>query len=183
MKLLVGLGNPGPKYELTRHNAGFLVLDVLASDSKAKWAMDQKLHGEVCRGAVLGEPCILLKPMTFMNSSGRSVGSVMRFYKIRPEDVVVFHDDIDVPAGKVRARTGGGHGGHNGIRSIISETGVSDFHRIKLGLGRPPEQWDTADWVLQSLTDGELQVLRSDMLNDVYLRLKQIFGSRDSSPS
>ena len=175
MKLLVGLGNPGPKYELTRHNAGFLVLDVLANDSKAKWTMDQKLQGEVCRGSVLGEPCIFLKPITFMNSSGRSVGSVMRFYKIRPEDVVVFHDDIDVPAGKVRARSGGGHGGHNGIRSIIGETGVSEFHRIKLGLGRPPEQWDTADWVLQAMSDEELFLLKGEMVKDVYVRLKQIF--------
>lgn len=175
MKLLVGLGNPGPKYELTRHNAGFLVLDVLAADCKSNWGLDQKLLGEVCRGSVLGEPCIFLKPMTFMNLSGRSVGSVMRFYKIRPEDVVVFHDDIDVPAGKVRARAGGGHGGHNGIRSIISETGVSEFHRIKLGLGRPPEQWDTADWVLQGMTDEELRVLKSEMVKEVYVRLKQIF--------
>lgn len=175
MKLLVGLGNPGPKYELTRHNAGFLVLDVLANDSKSKWTMDQKLQGEVCRGSVLGEPCIFLKPITFMNSSGRSVGSVMRFYKIRPEDVVVFHDDIDVPAGKVRARSGGGHGGHNGIRSIIGETGVSEFHRIKLGLGRPPEQWDTADWVLQAMSDEELFLLKGEMVKDVYVRLKQIF--------
>jgi len=175
MKLLVGLGNPGPKYEVTRHNAGFLLLDVLAADSKTKWTMDQKLQGEVCRGSVIGEPCIFLKPMTFMNLSGRSVGSVMRFYKIRPEDVVVLHDDIDVPAGKVRARTGGGHGGHNGIRSIIGETGVSEFHRIKLGLGRPPEQWDTADWVLQDMSDEELRVLKGEMVKDVYVRLKQIF--------
>lgn len=99
----------------------------------------------------------------------------MRFYKIRPKDVVVLHDDIDVPAGKVRARSGGGHGGHNGIRSIISETGVSEFHRIKLGLGRPPEQWDTADWVLQGMTDEELHILRADMVKEVYARLKQIF--------
>ena len=175
MKLLVGLGNPGPKYEVTSHNAGFLLLDVLAADSKTKWTVDQKLQGEVCRGSVIGEPCIFLKPMTFMNLSGRSVGSVMRFYKIRPEDVVVFHDDIDVPAGKVRARTGGGHGGHNGIRSIINETGVAEFHRIKLGLGRPPEQWDTADWVLQNMSDEELRVLKGDMVKDVYVRLKQIF--------
>ena len=175
MKLLVGLGNPGPKYEMTRHNAGFLVIDLIASDSKVNWAMDQKLQGEVCRGSVLGEPCIFLKPMTYMNLSGRSVGSVMRFYKIKPSDVVVLHDDIDVPAAKVRARTGGSHGGHNGIRSIIDETGFSEFHRIKLGLGRPPEQWDTADWVLQPMSADELLPLKSDMLKEVYIRLKQIF--------
>lgn len=175
MKLLVGLGNPGPKYEMTRHNAGFLVLDIIAAESQSNWTLDQKLQGEICKASVLGEPCIFLKPMTFMNLSGRSVGNVMRFFKIKPSDVIVLHDDIDVPAGKVRARSGGSHGGHNGIRSIIAETGASDFHRVKLGLGRPPEAWDTADWVLQALTDDEKRILKTDMVKEVYIRLKQIF--------
>ncbi len=179
MKLLVGLGNPGPKYETTRHNAGFLVIDLLAEDAGISWESGtNRFGGEMARGNLHGEACILLKPMTFMNLSGKSVGEVMRFLKIEAQDVVVLHDEMDVPAGKVKARVGGGAGGHNGIRSIIECTGNAEFHRIKLGVGRPPEQWAGADWVLGEMSDEELLVLQKDMLEGVNLRLKQIFEQK-----
>ena len=141
MKLIVGLGNPGPKYEITRHNAGFLVLDEVAKRFDVGWS-GQRFQGELAKGNIHGETCVLLKPMTFMNLSGRSVAQALRFFKIDESDLIVLHDDIDVPSGKVKARTGGGHGGHNGIRSIIAETGLKDFFRIKLGVGRPKEKSD-----------------------------------------
>jgi PTH1 family peptidyl-tRNA hydrolase len=176
MKLLVGLGNPGPQYETTRHNAGFLVLDLLAEAAKISWD-GNKFNGEMARGSVLGESCVLFKPMTFMNRSGRPVGDVLRFFKIAPEDMVVLHDDLDVPAGKVKAREGGGHGGHNGIRSIIDETGLAEFHRIKLGIGRPPHPGEAAvtSWVLGRMTDDELITLQTDLLRETQVRLKGIF--------
>lgn len=177
MKLIVGLGNPGPKYETTRHNAGFLMLDLLAEDAGISWETggQSRFGGDLAKGTLLGESCVLLKPMTYMNRSGRSVAEVMRFFKVELQDVVVLHDDIDVPAGKVKAREGGSHGGHNGIRSIIEETGQSGFHRVKLGFGRPPEKWDPADWLLSAMSDDELKALQDEMLDSVNERLRQIF--------
>ena len=177
MKLIVGLGNPGPKYEITRHNAGFLILDLLAEEAGISWEGGvSRFFGDTAKGTVLGEASFLLKPMTYMNLSGRAVAQVMRFYKMKAVDLIVLHDDIDVPAGKVKARVGGGHGGHNGIRSIIDETGQSEFHRIKLGVGRPPAG-DAADWVLGAMTNQELLMLQQEMLVDVKLRLRQIFAA------
>lgn len=176
MKLLVGLGNPGPRYEATRHNAGFLMLNYLAEEAGIRWeGVSSKFNGDIGRGQIERESCFLLKPMTFMNLSGRSVGAAMRYLKIESKELIVFYDDVDVPAGKVKARVGGGHGGHNGVRSIMEETGIRDFHRIKLGVGRPPEQWDTADWVLAPMSEHEVSVLKDGMLKDVKVRLKQIF--------
>lgn len=176
MKLLVGLGNPGAKYELTRHNAGFLVIDRLAERYGAG-AWNQKFEGQFSRCDIDGESCVLLKPMTFMNLSGKSVQQAQKFFKIDITDVVVVHDDIDVPFGKVKARQGGGNGGHNGIRSIIQCAGRSDFQRIKLGVGRPVEKedGDVVSWVLNRFSDEQLQVLTSAMLEDTVIRLKGIF--------
>lgn len=180
MKVLVGLGNPGPKYELTRHNAGFLILDLLASENGISW-QGQKFQGEFAKGRILGEPCVLLKPQTFMNLSGRAVTQLLRFFKSDIQsELIVFHDDIDVPFGKVKAKIGGGHGGNNGIRSIIDETGVKDFTRVKLGVGRPQRQedGDVSNWVLSPFTDDELAILQKDMLQDVMVRLESIYKQR-----
>jgi peptidyl-tRNA hydrolase, PTH1 family len=162
LKLLIALGNPGQRYETTRHNAGFWVLDGLARDHGVSWphAQDQKFLGDVTKGVICGESCILLKPMTFMNLSGRSVLKVAQFYKIHHEEWIVFQDDIDLASRKVKARRGGGHGGHNGIRSIIEETGTDEFYRIKLGVGRPDVLSDgkstlgVADFVLQPQSES-----------------------------
>lgn len=177
MKLIVGLGNPGPKYETTRHNAGFLVLDLLADHFGIRWEGEQaKFQGEIARGKVWDEDCVFLKPVTFMNLSGRSVAALSRFYKIEPQDIIVLHDDVDVPAAKVKARAGGSHGGNNGIRSIIAETGLENFHRIKLGIGKPEGlNGDVSGWVLGRMTDEELKALHETMFPEVLVRLKGIF--------
>jgi PTH1 family peptidyl-tRNA hydrolase len=186
LKLLIGLGNPGQRYELTRHNAGFWVIDELAQDAKIQWdvgAID-KFQGVMARGVVYGEACVLLKPMTFMNLSGRSVVRVAQFYKIAPLDWIVLHDDIDVPSGKVRARAGGGHGGHNGIRSIMEESGKDEFQRMKLGVGRPPKLedgrplMDVADYVLRPMPAAEVADYVKAVKPDVELRMKEMFRQR-----
>lgn len=176
MKLIVGLGNPGPKYETTRHNAGFLMVDEIASHYNISWS-GQKFNGIVAKGQVLSEDCILLKPQTFMNMSGRSVRAALNFFKLEPQDMVVIYDDIDVPDGKVKARIGGGHGGHNGIRSIMQEGGVSDFHRIKLGVGRPCFGGENlvSNYVLGRLSDDQLALIQGQLLDEVLIRLKNIF--------
>lgn len=185
MKLIVGLGNPGPQYETTRHNAGFLMIDLIVEDVGASWESGaSKFGGDLAKGSMLGHSCLYLKPMTFMNRSGRSVGEVARFFKIAPPDIVVLHDDIDVPSGKVKARENGGHGGNNGIRSIIDENGYDNFHRIKLGVGRSAHQSDSAvtSWVLGQFTNEELEVLQGAMLQDVKVRLKGIFEKSATKP-
>jgi len=178
MKLIVGLGNPGPKYETTRHNAGFLMVDSIAEKASASWSTG-KFDGELAKGNFLGESCTFLKPMTFMNLSGRSVSAVMRFFKIELEDVIVLHDDIDVPSGKVKTKANGGHGGNNGIRSIIECLGTREFHRVKLGVGRPEDngakEQEVHNWVLGPMTDAELISLQREMLDATVVRIKGIF--------
>ena len=179
MKLLVGLGNPGPQYETTRHNAGFLILDLIAEQFGLRWE-GNKFGGEFCKGSVGGESCLLLKPLTFMNLSGKSVAACAGFYKLQAPDIVVLHDEIDVPAGKVKAKVGGGAGGHNGIRSIQAETGMDGFHRLKLGVGKPEgataaSRQSVHDWVLGRMTDEELKALQGPMFQEVLVRLKGIF--------
>lgn len=175
MKLIVGLGNPGLKYEVTRHNAGFLMVDEIVDHFKIEWS-GEKFLASCAKGQMLGESCLLLKPVTFMNLSGRSVGAALRFLKLGPSDLIVLHDDIDVLSGEVKARLGGGHGGHNGIRSIMQEAGVSEFHRIKLGVGRPEAKVckNVDDWVLGRFSDAELLALQEDMFTEVLVRLENI---------
>lgn len=144
--LLVGLGNPGPEYHKTRHNVGFLVIDELAR----RWGAPltrKRFAGRVGSGAVAGEPAVLLQPQTFMNLSGRSVGPAAGFYHIPPEQVVVVHDEIDLPLGTVRLKSGGGHGGHNGLRSVVTGLGSKTFLRVRVGVGRP-EHGDVTSHVL-----------------------------------
>ena len=183
LRLLVGLGNPGQRYEFTRHNAGFWVIDEIARGAGVSWDAGtvDKFLGETAKAQVLKDACILLKPATFMNLSGRSVMKVAQFFKIPSKDWIILHDDIDVPSGKVRARAGGGHGGHNGIRSIMEESGRDDFHRIKLGVGRPPKledgrpMMDVADYVLCSMPGKDAAEYVRQVFPDVELRLKEVF--------
>ncbi len=135
-KLIVGLGNPGRKYAGTRHNIGFRLLDELAA--RARLSVNQsKFDGLYTTGVIAGEDVVLLKPQTFMNKSGKSVLAARQFYDIAVEDTIVLHDEIDLEAGVLRLKDGGGHGGHNGLRDIISRTGERDFIRVRLGIGRP----------------------------------------------
>lgn len=176
LKLIVGLGNPGAKYEFTRHNAGFLVVDRLAEIYGAdNWS--EKFDAHCAKVVMEGEAALLVKPMTFMNLSGRSVVQFSRFFKVPVEDIVVLHDDIDVPFGKVKARQGGGHGGHNGIRSLIADLGQNSFQRVKLGVGRPSniEDGEVVNWVLNRFAADELDTVQNDMVDEAILRLKGIF--------
>lgn len=135
MLLMVGLGNPGPQYEGNRHNIGFMAVDEIArAFSFGPWT--KKFHGEIAEGMIDGRKVLLLKPLTFMNDSGRSVQAAASFYKIAPPDIVVFHDELDLPPGKVRVKLGGGHGGHNGLRSIDAHLG-KEYRRARLGIGHP----------------------------------------------
>ncbi len=154
--LLVGLGNPGKKYEGTRHNAGFFVLDAIAKDE----GLDDfraKFSGLFVRGRVYGKDVALLKPETFMNLSGDSVQPAMVFHKVAVGDVVVVHDELDLPFGEVRVKVGGGHAGHNGLRSLIQRIGSPDFVRVRVGIGRPAATFagDIADYVLMGFNPDE----------------------------
>jgi peptidyl-tRNA hydrolase, PTH1 family len=173
LKLLVGLGNPGPQYELTRHNAGFLVIDAVAEKFGIQLGKT-KFEASGGAGKIGDEPVVLLKPLTYMNLSGQSVRAASNYYRTSPIDIVVIHDDIDLEVGKVKTRMGGGHGGHNGIRSIMECLSSPDFQRIKLGIGRPPmdSKISVHDWVLGRFSDEELQRLTAAMLDEVLNRLK-----------
>ncbi|MDP2306702.1 MAG: aminoacyl-tRNA hydrolase [Pseudomonadota bacterium] len=153
MHLVVGLGNPGARYARTRHNVGFLAIERAASRAGA--SVDKKLYGAlVGDGALAGTKVMFAMPQQFMNLSGQPVASILGFYKIPPKDMIVVHDDMDIPFGRLRVRVGGGHGGHNGIRDIHRLVGT-EFTRVRVGVGRPPEQMDPADWVLAPWSAAE----------------------------
>lgn len=146
--IIAGLGNPGAKYEMTRHNAGFLALDLYAVKNNAD-IKKLKYHSLVREVTVSGKRCLLMKPQTFMNNSGEAIGEAAKFYKIPPERVIVISDDTTLNVGKIRIRRKGSAGGHNGLKSIIAHLGSEDFPRVKIGVGKKPDAYtDLADWVL-----------------------------------
>ena len=160
MQLWVGLGNPGGKYARNRHNIGFMALDQIASDHGFA-PFRAKFQGEISEGRLGSEKVLLLKPQTFMNLSGQSVGEAMRFYKLEPPDITVFHDEIDLAPGKVRLKAGGGHAGHNGLRSIHSHIGPH-YDRVRLGVGHPGHKDAVAGYVLRDFTKAD-----EDWLDDL----------------
>ena len=146
--ILAGLGNPGAKYEMTRHNAGFLAIDMLAMKQN-KEIKRLKFHALTCDAEIEGKKCLLMKPQTFMNNSGEAIGEAAKFYKIPPQNIIVLSDDISLDVGKIRIRRKGSAGGHNGLKSIIAHLGSEDFPRVKIGVGKKPNAYmDLADWVL-----------------------------------
>ncbi len=155
-RLVVGLGNPGSKYEESRHNVGFVALDALRAELGLPDYRD-KFSGAFTQGEALNAPVALLKPLTFMNLSGQSVRPAMAFLKIDPPEVLVLHDELDLPFADVRIKAGGGHAGHNGLRSLIEHIGSPDFVRVRIGVGRPPPEFrgDVADYVLSSFDASE----------------------------
>src|SRR6056297_1045098 len=158
MKLFAGLGNPGAKYARNRHNIGFMAVDAIAADHAAgPWRA--KFGGRVCEAVLAGEKVILLKPETFMNHSGRSVAEAARFYKIDTGDIVVFHDELDLAPGKLRVKRGGGHAGHNGLRSLHQHIGP-DYERVRLGIGHPGDKRLVSNYVL-----GDFAKADSDWLD------------------
>ncbi|ARU01515.1 aminoacyl-tRNA hydrolase [Yoonia vestfoldensis] len=157
MKLLIGLGNPGAKYAQNRHNIGFMALDRIAADHGfSPWR--SKFQGQICDGRIGADKVTLLKPDTFMNLSGQSAGEAMRYLKLTPADLVVFHDEIDLAPGKVRLKTGGGHAGHNGLRSIHAHIGP-DYDRVRLGVGHPGHKDAVPGYVLHDFAKADLDWL------------------------
>ena len=187
MKLIVGLGNPGAKYAGNRHNIGFMAVDRIAADHGfPPWK--GKFQGQLAEGRLGAEKVLLLKPETYMNNSGQSVGEAMRFYKLTPEDVIVLHDELDLAPGKLRVKTGGGHAGHNGLRSLHAHIGEA-YQRVRLGIGHPGRKdlvshyvlhdfhKADADWLddlLRGISEGAADLARGDtgrFMNAVSLRV------------
>lgn len=153
MRLVVGLGNPGSKYARNRHNIGFMAVDRIAADHGFS-AWRSRFQGQIAEGRLGEEKVVLLKPETFMNLSGQSVGEAMRYFKLTPQDVIVLHDELDLAPGKCRVKTGGGHAGHNGLRSIHQHIGDA-YHRVRLGIGHPGHKDRVAAYVLSDFTKAD----------------------------
>ena len=156
MKLIVGLGNPGAKYENNRHNIGFKILDKILEDNNFP-PYKEKFQSLVSEGRIGTEKVLLLKPLTFMNESGRAVNLAKSFFKIDPASIIVFHDELDLAPGKLRVKNGGGHAGHNGLRSIQACLGTPDFTRVRCGIGHPGHKDRVHAYVLSDFAKGEMQ--------------------------
>jgi len=178
--MLVGLGNPGSKYERTRHNIGFRFLDVFAKSRGLSFGSAPRFCAETCTLTLDNEKVILVKPQTFMNNSGEAVSQLAKYYDIEPSDITVVYDDLDLPSGKIRIKTGGGHGGHNGLRSLNQHLPNADYTRVKVGIGRPPSG-DITPWVLGGADEGD----RADELRIFDALLPQtpllLTGARDTA--
>jgi PTH1 family peptidyl-tRNA hydrolase len=156
--LIVGLGNPGPRYAGTRHNAGFLVLDELASRIGGSFKA-HKGRADVLEGRLAGQSVVLAKPKSYMNESGGPIVAISRFYKVNVDRLVLVHDELDLPFGGLRLKRGGGEGGHNGLKSTSSALGSKDYLRVRFGIGRPPGRQDPADYVLREFAAAERKEL------------------------
>lgn len=190
LRLLVGLGNPGAENLRTRHNAGFWFIDALAKREGARFGADSKLHGEIARILINGRQVWLFKPSTFMNKSGIAVAAALRYWKIEPEEMLVVHDDLDLPAGTARLKFDGGHGGQNGLRDIFAHLGHGKFHRLRVGIGHPGHKDRVTPWVLgrpgkvdeaaiiESIADS-LDVLPLAVAGDFSEAMKRLHTSRE----
>ncbi len=177
-KLIVGLGNPGAKYTMTRHNVGFMAIEKLAEKKNTLFRINKKIIGEIAEIGLGNEKKILLLPKTFMNESGKSVKAAMKWYGIQPNQILIILDDIDMPLGKLRMRSKGGSGGHNGLKSIINHLGTEHFYRLKIGIGKPLESNNdkretTVSHVLGRFNAKELKTIEI-LLNEILLGLDLI---------
>lgn len=190
LRLIVGLGNPGAEHLRTRHNAGFWFVDALAQREGVRFGLESKLFGETCKVEIAGQPVWLLKPATFMNLSGKSVAAALRYWKIEPEDMLVVHDELDLPPGTARLKFDGGHGGQNGLRDISRLLGHGKYHRLRVGIGHPGHKDRVTSWVLgRPGQDDEAAILHSiadadDVLplavkGDFNEAMKRLHTSRD----
>lgn len=172
--VLVGLGNPGAQYHETRHNVGFMLLDRIAEEQGASGLWQGKFKADTNRVRLFDSEFILVKPQTFMNLSGDPVSKVLQFFKVPPERLIVVFDDLDQEPGAVRMRSGGGHGGHNGVRDILAKLGTETFHRIKIGIGKPEHKGQTAGWVLHRFSQAEFEHLKKESFPTALERLQGI---------
>ena len=160
IRLIAGLGNPGPEYLRNRHNAGFWFADMLATGAGQPFGFEHRLHAQACRVPIGGEQVRVIKPDTFMNESGRAVVAALHYWKLAPEELLVVHDDLDLSPGTARLKFDGGHGGQNGVRDIIAQLGHGKFHRLRIGIGHPGDRNRVTPWVLgnPSAADEELML-------------------------
>ena len=162
LRLIVGLGNPGPEHARTRHNAGFWFVDALAEKYGGRFGLESKLFGETAKVEIAGQNVWLLKPATFMNLSGKSVAAALRYWKIEPEEALLAHDELDLPPGVARLKFDGGHGGQNGLRDTMHLLGHGKFHRLRIGIGHPGHKDRVTPWVLgKPGRDDEAAILRA----------------------
>jgi peptidyl-tRNA hydrolase, PTH1 family len=175
IRLIVGLGNPGPQYEGTRHNVGFWFVDALAARNGGQFRLEPRFHGLLCRISLGGVDLRLLKPNTYMNRSGQSVGVVARYFGIEPGAMLVAHDELDLPVGAVRLKAGGGHAGHNGLRDIVAVMGSRDFWRLRIGIDHPGDKTQVVSYVLgRPSRDDENRVI--DALDDAERALPELLA-------
>lgn len=171
--LIVGLGNPGPQYEETRHNAGFWFVEQVARQQGEQFRLENKFHGEIAKVVIGANQVWLLKPNTFMNRSGLSVAALARFYKIPLENILVVHDELDLDPGIARLKKGGGHGGHNGLRDIVAQMGGKDFMRLRIGIGHPGNSKQVSNFVLSRASADEQRAI-DESIGDALSVLPQI---------
>jgi len=172
MLMIVGLGNPGAKYSETRHNVGFMMLDQLADETGVSFR-DSKWEAQLVKTRLCSKEVLLVKPMTFMNLSGKSVRGIASYFQVAPEEIVVIHDDLDLEAGRLKMVYDRGAGGHNGIKSIIEHLGTREFVRFRVGIGRPPGQVPPASFVLSRFEEAELEKIKQ-VFSDVVKGLELI---------
>jgi len=175
IRLVVGLGNPGPKYESTRHNVGYRLVDALAARNDGRFRIESRFHGFLCRLLVSGQDLRLLKPMTFMNRSGQSVAAVVHYFEIAPEQVLIAHDELDLPVGTLRLKQGGGHAGHNGLRDIIKALDTQDFWRLRIGIDHPEDRSQVVNYVL-SRASGDDEGRIRDALDQAERSLSEVLA-------
>jgi PTH1 family peptidyl-tRNA hydrolase len=166
LRLIIGLGNPGPEHARTRHNAGFWFVDALAQQAGARFGLDSKLFGESAKADIAGRSLWLLKPATYMNLSGKAVTAALRFWKIEPEQLLLVHDELDLPPGVARLKFDGGHGGQNGVRDTMRLLGHGRFHRLRIGIGHPGHKDRVTSWLLKGGPDKDDEILIGRAIDD-----------------
>jgi PTH1 family peptidyl-tRNA hydrolase len=181
IQLVAGLGNPGAKYEQTRHNAGFWFVDAVARDCGVQFRTDSKYRSEVARCSIAGNDCRLQKPQDFMNRSGRPVAALAGFYQIPRSEILVVHDDLDLPPGTIRLKRDGGHGGHNGLRDLIPALGGRDFLRLRIGIGHPGHRDDVVGYVLKAASREERAAIDAAIAAAVRVLPDIICGNLDAA--
>lgn len=181
IKLFVGLGNPGPEYEATRHNAGFWWIDALARELKVSLVPERSYHGLVARTAIRGHSVWLLQPQTFMNLSGKSVSALARFFKIQPEEILVVHDELDVPPGQAKLKRGGSHAGHNGLRDIHAQLGTGDYWRLRIGIGHPGVKSEVVNWVLKKPAPDQRTLIEDSITHSLKAYPAMLDGDMDKA--